>query len=372
MKRKVLITTLFGVTNYGTVLQAYATQKKIQDLGYDSDILNYTQKRLSLLNVIKKSNHEAKNIKSKLFILGSVCFRLVPNVIIKKIFSKFVNKYLVLTSNNINDYVEVKKSFDYSKYSCFLTGSDQVWNSKYNEGIDYVYYLKFVPDDLNKVSYASSIGMNEFPKEEKKEIKNLLNRYNHISVRELSAQEELKKMSIDSKLVLDPTMLLNIDEWKLIEKDMNINEKYLLVYILGRDKSIMDIAEKVAAERNLKIIKIGLDFIHSSKIYKNYQFCSPNEFVYLFRNADFILTNSFHGLAFSINFNKQFLAISPKTYNTRLLSILTLFDLTDRLIINNDDLINDANINYDLVNKKLSKYRNDSIDFLRKSIKGDK
>ena len=101
-------------------------------------------------------------------------------------------------------------------------------------------------------------------------------------------------------------------------------------------------------------------------------YTSENEFVYLFRNADFILTNSFHGLAFSINFNKQFLAISPKTYNTRLLSILTLFDLTDRLIINNDDLINDANINYDLVNKKLSKYRNDSIDFLRKSIKGDK
>lgn len=371
MKRRVLITTLFGVTNYGTVLQAYATQKKIQDLGYDNEILNYTQKRLSLLNVIKKSSHEAKNLKSKLYIMASVIFRLIPNLIIKRIFSKFVNKYLVLTSNNVNDYVEVQKLLDYSKYSCFITGSDQVWNSKYNEGIDYVYYLKFVPDNLNKVSYASSIGMREFPKEEKREIKHLLNRYNYISVRELSAQEELKKMSIDSKVVLDPTMLLKMDEWKMIEKNMNITEKYLLVYILGRDKSIMNIAEKIATERKLKIIKIGLDFIHSSKIFKNFQFCSPNEFVYLFRNADFILTNSFHGLAFSINFNKQFLAVSPKTYNTRLLSILTLFDLNDRLI-DNDSLFNVADINYDLVNANLEKYRNDSIVFLKKSITGDK
>lgn len=370
MKKKVLITTLFGVTNYGTVLQAYATQKKIRDLGYDNDILNYTQKRLSMINVIKKSSHEANNIKSKLFIVASVAFRLIPNIIIKRVFSKFVNDYLVLTPDNVNNCEEVKKLYNYFDYSCFLTGSDQVWNSKYNEGIDYVYFLNFVPDNLNKVSYASSIGMSEFPKEETKEIKKLLNRYNHISVRELSAQEELKKMSINSKVVLDPTMLLKMDEWQLIEKNMKINEKYLLVYILGRDKSIMKIAEKIASEKKLKIIKIGLDFIFSNKIYKNYQFCSPNEFVYLFRNADFILTNSFHGLAFSINFNKQFFAISPKTYNTRLLSILSIFNLTERLI-DIDSSINIADINYNLVNTILDNYREESVDFLRKSIKGD-
>lgn len=370
MKRKVLLTTLYGVTNYGTVLQAYATQKIVQDLGYNSDILNYTQKRLSLLNVIKKSSHDAKSFKSRLYIIGSVIFRLIPNIIINIIFSKFVSKYLVLTPNNYDDYQEVKKTFDYSSYSCFLTGSDQVWNSNYNEGIDYVYFLKFVSDNLNKISYASSIGMSKFPKEEKNEIQFLLNRYNHISVREISAQKELKKMSINSKVVLDPTMLLKVEQWKLIERNLNIKEKYLLVYILGRDKSIMNIAEKLAAKRGLKIIKIGLDFIYSSKIYKNYQFCSPNEFVYLFRNADFILTNSFHGLAFSINFNKQFFAISPKTYNTRLLSILSIFNLTERLI-DIDSSINIADINYNLVNPILDNYREESVDFLRKSIKGD-
>ena len=370
MKKRVLISTLFGVANYGTVLQAYATQKKIKDFGYENEILNYTQKRLSTLNVIKKSSHETKSFMSKIFIVGSVLYRLIPNIIIKRIFSKFVDKYLVLTPTNMNEYEDIKRTCDYSKYSCFLTGSDQVWNSKYNEGIDYIYFLKFVPDNLNKVSYASSIGMDEFPKEEKKEIKSLLKRYNYISVRELSAYDELKSMSINSKVVLDPTMLLKPEEWKLIEKNMNINEKYLLVYILGRDKSIMDIAENIAVKKNLKIIKVGLDYIYSKRIYKNFQFCTPNEFIYLFRNADYILTNSFHGLAFSINFNKQFLAISPKTYSTRLLSILSLFDLKDRLV-NDGNMFMLDDINYDLINGKLEKYRNESIDFLKQSIKGD-
>ena len=370
MKKKILLTTLFGVSNYGTALQAYATQKVINNFGYDSKILNYTQKRLNTINVIKKSNKEIKDLKSRLYMIASVLYRFIPNIIVKRKFSKFINKYLSLTSTNISNYKDIDLKYDYLKYDCFITGSDQVWNYKYNEGIDYVYYLKFVPDNLRKISYASSIGMTDFLEEEKDEIKKLLKRYDIIGVREISAQEALNKMNIKCEVVLDPTMLLDFNDWKDIEKNINIKEKYLLVYILGRDKSIMKTAEKIAEEKNLKIIKIGLDFIYSSKIYRNYQYASPNEFIYLFRHADFVLTNSFHGLAFSINFNKQFLAITPKTYSTRLLSILSLFDLTDRIITNNDSTYL-YNINYIEINKKLNDYRKKSIDFLDKSIKGD-
>lgn len=366
-KKNILLTTLFGVSNYGTVLQAYATQLELKKLGYNCELLNYTQKRLSTFNVIKKSNRNISGIKSKLYVIASILFRAIPNIILKNNFSRFIKKNLNLTKDVMHEYNEVELNNHLNNYDCYITGSDQVWNSEYNGGIDYTYYLGFVPNNKNKISYASSIGMEDFRKSETAKIKELLSRYNKISVREISAQKALNNLKIKSDLVLDPTMLISNEEWKTIESNIKIKRKYLLVYILGRDKSIINIAKKIAKEKNLKIVKIGLDFIYSKNIYKNYQFASPNDFIYLFRHADFILTNSFHGIAFSVNFNKQFLAVSPKTYNTRLVSILSLFDLSNNLI-KDENYGEIEKIDYEVINKKLELYRNHSRQFLEKSI----
>ena len=363
--KKIIIVTLFSVPNYGTVLQAYATQKILTSLGYSNKILNYTQKRLKFVNVTKNSYKNLKNIRGKLYAVCSIGIRTIPNIIFKNKFRKFIKDYLVLTKEKFNDINQVKSRIPDA--DVYITGSDQVWNSNYNGGIDEVYYLTFVSKEKKKLAYSASLGMDDFKKEEKEAISKLLQQYNSLSVRELSACENLKKLGFESKVVLDPTLLLNDVDWKKIEKEKKVKEKYLLVYILGRDKDILNYAFKIAFEKKLKIVKIGLDFLYSKKVYKNIQYASPRQFIYLFRHAEYIITNSFHGIAFSINFNKQFEVILPKTYDTRLRSILSIFRIENRLIsTKSHQLLPD--IDYDIVNKKLEELRKDSIEFLKNSI----
>lgn len=363
--KKVIVATILKVCNYGTALQVYATQTILQKLGFNVEILNYKQKRLENNKLLFKSDKAKTTIKNRIYRILSIIYRMIPNIIIKNKFEKFLTQYINLTPKECTSFEEVNDN--YINADAYITGSDQVWNSNYNEGIDKVYYLDFVPNNVKKISYAASIGMDNFKEEEKENIQMLLKKYNSISVRELSAKSAIKNLGLKVQVVLDPTLLIPRQEWINISNKKVNEEKYLLLYILGRDKTLLKYAQEIAKGRNLKIVKVGLDFIHSKIVNKSYSYATPNDFISLFINASYIITNSFHGIAFAINFNKQFIAIPPKSYQTRLNSILSLFDLEDRMIVN-QKLINLKDIDYGQVNQKLDKMRNSSINFLRKSL----
>lgn len=364
--KKIAISTIFNVCNYGTVLQAYATQQILNQLGYKSEIIKYIPKRVSSKNVLLKSgDSSAKNFLRN---IASIVVRMPGNVLIRKVFNDFIKEHLVFTESKYETVEQVRKNIP--EADIFLTGSDQVWNSKYNEGIDYVYYLDFLPSGKKRVSYAASIGGDDFEENEKSDIKRLLERYDYLSVREKSAQKAIQNLEINNvQHVLDPTLLLSAKSWNKLLTKRKTNDKYLLLYILGRDKSIINIGEAIAKERGLKIVKVGLDFILSSKVDNNDMFCTPNEFLSYFYYADYVITNSFHGLSFILTFNKQFSIVLPKRFATRLESPLYQFGLSDRIIANKSDLDRQKEfIHYANVNKELEKTKEESMYFLQNAL----
>lgn len=360
--KKAILVTLYEVCNYGTALQAYASQKVLEQLNIENEILNYKLKRLSKKNLFVSAK-EKKSVKGKIYSILSVLYRMIPNLIIRKIFSNFRKEYLVLTKDMYDGLESLKQN--YPNADVYITGSDQVWNSEYNTGIDRVFFLDFLPKTIKKISYAASIGMDDFREKEKQEIKKLLSSYTAISVREKSAQEAIEKLGLEAKLVVDPTLLLNKEEWKKIATKRLVKEKYLLLYILGRDKNLVKYAEKIASQKGLKIVKVGLDFIYSKKVDRSFSYASPNEFLSLFLYSDYVVTNSFHGLSFATNFHKQLAIVLPKTYSARLTSFLEYLNLEDRIIYTEKDCFNMLKtINYNKIEEKLNKKREESMHFL--------
>lgn len=361
--KKIAISTIFNVCNYGTVLQAYATQYILSQLGCESEIIRYIPERVTSKKVLLRTGGSSeKNILRNAF---SIAVRLPGNILIRKIFNNFIKDNLVFTKRKYEDIEQIRENPP--EADIFLTGSDQVWNSKYNEGIDHIYYLDFVPDGKKKIAYAASIGGEDFETSEKPEIKTLLDKYDHLAVREKSAQKAISNLGIDNvQQVVDPTLLLQTENWNNLLSKRKMKDKYLLLYILGRDKEIVEIGEVLAKERGLKIVKIGLDFILSSKVDLNDLLCTPNEFLGYFYYADYVLTNSFHGLSFILNFEKQFSIVLPKTFSTRLENPIYQFGLEDRIIKDKGDLERQKKfVDYALVNPKKEEAKAQSLQFLK-------
>lgn len=362
--RKVAIATIYHVANYGTVLQAYATQQLLASLGYESEIINYVPERLSFRRVMFGSNR-----KSPIRRAASIVIRMPGNIAIRRIFDRFEKENLRFTKTRYKNAQQVRANPP--EADVFLTGSDQVWNSQYNGGIDDVYYLNFQPAGTRKVAYAASIGGDDFEAREKGDIKRLLASYNAISVREKSAQEAVSALGIENvRQVLDPVLAIPPERWNRLMSQQRIYDGYLLLYVLGRDRTMLELGKAMARERNLKIVKVGLDWLMSPDVDRNDWFCTPNEFLSYFCHADYVLTNSFHGLALSLTFGKQFSVILPKKFSTRLESLLYQFGLQDRGVTQSADLKRSREyIDYRLVEKSLEQARHASVSWLAAALK---
>lgn len=370
IRKKVGIITLHRVVNYGSVLQAYALQKKINDLGYDVEIIDYYPRRLTMVGMLTRIKNKSDKFK-KNFILRNIARLIIfPSYILRfNVFFKFLKKYISMTKKMYkthNDIVNAKFDFD-----IYCTGSDQVWNSGWNEKFDYPYYLDFAPNEKKKIAYAASFGKNELDKNEIDLTKKYLSRYNSISLRELSGVKIVENLGIKNSVnVLDPTLLLDGNEWRKISSNKFKNEKYILVYNLNRNKNIDNYAKNLSKKTKLKIKFISYqlhEFYKKGKIY-----CNPNveDFLALIDNAKYVITDSFHATAFSINFNTQFIIVYPGKYSTRLQSILKILDLENRVAKNEYDLsIIKNNIDFEKINYLMSNQRKKSIDWLNQALK---
>lgn len=349
---KILTITCHRPMNYGAVLQAYALQQFIIEKGHDTAIIDYCPRYLR-----HKEGSFIKDIAWRLYRSPDFIFR-------RKVFDNFVSNYLSLTKR-YNSYDELRNNPP--KTDCIIAGSDQIWNFSIPTGRDDSYFLTFADRNTIKASYAASIAQDTIPENQITRFKSALENFKEISVREQTAQKLLKEIGFNNTFsVVDPVYLLNESQWSKLY-DKSFKEKgYILLYAFNCSKETADYAYQLARtkKKSLYLINtIANDF--RFKADKHFWLCSPNKFLSLFHNAEEIVTNSFHGLSFSI-INKKAVHVFPKKTggNSR------LFDLMKKL--NVADCKNGEIINYDKVYEVLDEQIALSKNFLEKIFSYEK
>ena len=386
MDKKVGIVSCYFKHNYGSMLQAYATQKVLDNMEIPNETINIDE------------NIDFANGKKKYYMLQITNIPFIKSKLgmVKLKLDKKINKNL---GNNIqirdNKYKEFEKNFKLTKpyktykelsaqcanYSDVIVGSDQLW-LPVNVVADY-YTLNWVPDNVNKVSYATSFGVSTVPDKYKNDYKKFLNRINCLSTREEAGVKLVEQLS-DNKatLVCDPTLLLNKEEWMDIQKEEPIiKEKYILCYFLGKNIEHRKFAERLKEKTGCKIVSLN----HADEYVKySDKFCDyapydigPAEWINLIRNAEYVCTDSFHGTVFSLINNTKFFTFerysnknSKVSTNSRIYSLLGIVDLKERILsgTENVDGVLKYNIDFDKVNITLEKFRNKSKNFLERSL----
>lgn len=344
-KSNIGIITYHNAINYGAILQTYALNKYINSLGRECETIDYTCEKIN-------NSYKLINLKSLKSFVNSV-LNLKNNIIRRKKFGDFSKNNIKLSNKKYNRYNITEANGVYDK---FITGSDQVWNLELNE--DYNYYLEFVSDNNSKYSYAASFGNIDVLRKNSLKVKNLLEKFNIITVREKTTINDIKKeCNLNSEHVLDPTFLLSREEWEKVDNHKKYKEKYILLYVL-HEESAYYIAEKLSKLTGLKVYIITES--RRQRIKGKYiRTSGPRDFISLIKNSEYVVTDSFHGTALSIILQKNLkvvLKTKMKYFNERLISIInTLF--LDECIVNlqtsNEELLN--KVNYEKVQVLLDK-----------------
>lgn len=365
----VSLITLHNVKNYGSVLQAYATQTLFQALGARVELVDFYRwdlvDKAYLLSELKKSKWN-KNIITRLIYIAVKG----PSVMRKlKVFRTFIEKHLCLTHKQYYSFDDLQNALPYADIYC--TGSDQVWNSTYNGGVLPPFFLEYAPAGKRRIAFSASIGKDALEDWEKEETRKLLKKYDAISVREESAVEILKQLGVGSVCILDPTLMLTGEHWKLLFRRVKPKKRgYVFLYFLDqKNKEAYRLAKKLADSKNIRLICFSHGYHRFMK--PGRMACYPwvEEFLALIGNAQYVLTDSFHGTAFSINFNTRFNVIYPDRFESRLRSILEITGLEDRVLNNYEDLeAFDRPIDYRSVEGKLNKEREKGMRFLIEAL----
>lgn len=326
--KKIATLTTHGADNYGAVLQAYALQKFIGELGYDCQVINYipayTTKEYSLIR-------KPKTIKEFAF----SCFQLLnytQRKMRKNGFSAFRDDYLSLSGQTIVDHSELIQTVN--KYDMVVCGSDQIWNPKMH-GFDEAYFLSFDDVSTKLVSYAASFGQDRIDERIKPEIQRRLKKFSSFACREHSAVQLIQELTGNaSHFVMDPVFLLPGEKWREIANSPSYQGRYDLLYFLSNPGLSPYAAKRYAAEKGNKVISIGF----SPRDYKYWIKCDyslgPLEFLGVIEHSDVILTNSFHCTAFAILLQKDFyvrLQRGKESRNGRIVSLLSELGLEDRI-----------------------------------------
>ena len=369
---KVNVITRHTPSNYGSLLQSIATIHIITKMGHSCEIIDYRRPdEYGIKGVIAQLNRK-KQYSSILKRLAYIAVRYPIERYSEIRFNAMRRKHLATTAHfsNPNDLRKLQADI-------FLTGSDQVWGPTASGSYDSSYFLQFAPPGVRRVAYSASFGKTQFDDATVEAYKKMLAGYHTIAVREKSAVELIKKWQLNNCAgqVLDPTLLLNREEWlKLIPTDKYsrkyAKKKYILVYQIHNDPALSLYAKKLAEHRSIELLRVSPIFhqrVRSGKL-----ICCPNlgEFLALFDNAESIVTDSFHGTCFSIIFKKQFVEVLPNNATgTRNQSILELTHLSERIVTDfNDFSVAEKPIDYEEVHKIIEIEKAHSIGILNDEL----
>lgn len=329
---KILTLTTYNVYNYGAALQAYALQNSLCHIGHDAVLINYQPEYLT-----RKYDYRWVNPESKLsrYVVTRMAYRMMKylqrqtTMGRKRQFDLFIDSYLKQT----REYSTLEELHrNPPEADLYVVGSDQIWNVFYEAGRDPAFYLEFVMRG-RKASYAASFSYVDIPQKEKEKIAEYLRTFDAVSVRESHGLQLLGEMEIPGEWVLDPVFLLSVEQWKQLMVPNVPKEDYLLIYDFEGNKELKQFAKEYAQRQHLKIYVIA-DTYPLLYADKNFMQAGPREFISMIYHCKAFISNSFHGTAFSIMFNKPVFVFNRHRHkvNSRMESLMTLFGLNNCIL----------------------------------------
>lgn len=353
--RKVSVSTFCVWNSHGSILQSMGLQKMLCKLNFDATVIK------NELPPKKDIKEELKKLPTKRNIFKDI----LKALIYRKVCKGFEKTWDFINENIKIEYLgdNVDKINDFGDTDVFIAGSDQIWNPGW---LNPFFFLDFVKDKTKKISYAASMGTLEIPDNKQDEFSQLIKNFDSISVREEDMVDVISQYTDKSISVnIDPTFLLSAEEWREYEKEYPIKKPYILVFPLYWDVKLNKKLKELSKKTGVKVVAICMGI---SKVFahKKLYDVDPREFLWLIDNAEYVVTSSFHGTAFSTIFNKQFSAVvnpnAPsrigclaKTLNIPLVSIENLCDVKHK-------------IQYKDINKNILKEREKSINYLTREL----
>lgn len=354
MNSKIGLVTWYNLGyNYGTMLQAFATSTFLVKNGFMVDIID--------LKKGKKQCFKMRLINFYLYFFNHKIFKRNINM------KKWIDQNLEVKI--FNSYEDLKKF--QNNYFAFVCGSDQIWNNN-NGKVNPFYYLQFAPYN-KRIAYAPSIGREFIPDDIQEEFAKYVKEIKYLSIREKKGAEIINKLTgIKCPVYADPTLLLCENEWiNILKLKKTKEDKYIFVYLLNYNVKLLNEIKSYAKSVNVKIKY----YVPKSKSIDHNLCDDPFTFLQNLYNSSYVITDSYHGMLFSINFNKEFLIFKrfsnndPINQNSRVFNILNEFKLGDRLLDNNNFKISfSRKIDYDFCNSILNEKRKESMKFLLNSI----
>jgi len=354
-------------TNYGSALQSWALFTAINKLGngkFQAKLIDYCPDILKNKNPLNPFNNMWD--KNEEIIKNAELSMPAIKINYEKFNDFYNNKFNktkdVYYSNNFNDIIKNEQ------IDSFVCGSDTIFCID-EFGLDDGFYANYNCMKNNSISYAASFGDSHFNEESYKKLNKLLTNFNAIGLRENNMLPYVKNVvdaSVTTQKVLDPTLLLDSLEYDKICAPKLENEKYLLLYSRRKNEKMDKFATELAKKNNWKIIEISLQ-AENAKKHKMFYEAGVEEFLSLVKNAEFVVTNSFHGMIFSVQFRKQFVIFSREQCDNKIEELIGLFGLSDRMLTEgNEEYRNE--IDYDEVHRKIAAEREKSINYLNTEL----
>lgn len=364
----------FTYLAYGTMLQALALQEKVEQLGYQAELIDFKQDN-------SLSRYEMLKLRIKrmpVYIKERKKYRALADSREKikeknELFEQFYKTYLHVGKKKYTTTQQLMENPPV--YDGYVVGSDQTWNPFVANSPE-AFFLPFVENKSKKGSYGPSLAVKSLSDEKEKEYRKKLSNFSFLSCREQDGAQLLSRITQkEVKCVLDPTLLLSAKEWgKYCEFEIP-KEPYILVYFLGEKSEHRRAVEKIQKLTNWKIISLPAAYLEMENNDYKKVWGGPKEFLSLIRGAALICTDSFHGTMFSINFQRNFFSFckssdsEESSENSRLYSALNIFGLSNRIIHNMDNLTaEDISIDYKNVIPILEEQRRDSIEYLENML----
>ena len=389
-RKKVGVITMHRVINIGSALQAYATQQAVESLGYDCQIIDYLYPTEYHMQCSTEADDGSESIFRefrKNFLSASKLLQL----------SRWMKQFL-LNHKYVQNRNRQKKKFQewqkllhrtqpYSRsailrrpplFDIYMTGSDQTWKAR-NLGKDYSFLLDFAPIHAPRIAYAASFGASRLPDKYRQVYATYLKQYRQFSVRELSGSSLTEELTGRvAPLVLDPIFLLNRKQWQEVaDKSVIVQKPYILCYLLvgvfNPYPYAFTLIDKIRELTGYQVVFIGFHGAAGAKGYQVLPDVGPAEFLQLYEQAALVVTNSFHGTAFALNYRKLFFTLcNPgQTSDDRVSSLLNLFEVQSRGILPAEiNHITARSLSFDWQRPEeiLGKYRALSLDYLKQVL----
>lgn len=366
-KLKIGVATIAKVHNFGAELQAYALTKYLNDLGHKAEDIRFKSSEQN------RSSKVCYTWKFRILRILVKCVELFRRQRIKKVqqlFETFWSGHMCFSEKEFSSLEAL--SAEVESYDILFAGSDQIWNPNKGHCLDF-FFLHFGGPSLKRVAYAASYGVSVLPDALKAQYQTWLSCFDYISVREEDAVSMTAELvDIDVSHVLDPTLLLDSNAWSVVGQSSSLrlpDERYLLLYVLKRSQYSIDLADYIAKLMGLKVYQINNTLYNRSSNATIFDCVGPAEFIKMFMNASFVVTNSFHGLAFSINFGKPFYSVvkADDPNKCRMESLAAILMVQDRVLCESARMIdpNVADIYTEDASLALASARTESQRFIQ-------